>query len=244
MRKIIKKYVPDLFVDFIRIRQRSKHIVNKSTKDIFTSYKETKFWKSTESLSGDGSELSVTIDLRKGLKRIIEQFEIKTILDIPCGDFNWMKAVDLEKIQYMGGDIVTSLIDNNSENYASQNIIFKELDLTFDELPNVDLIFCRDCLVHLSYKQICKAIKNIKRSNSTYLLATSFVKATKNKDILTGEWRKLNLEIAPFNFGKAIATIDEKYTEKGDRYADKSMCLWRIEDIKLPLKLQIYSWFI
>lgn len=244
MKKLVTRISPDLLIDFIKTKRKAKTRKKQAIKDVFTAYKETKFWKSTESLSGDGSELSVTIDLRKGLKRIIEQFEIKTILDIPCGDFNWMKAVALEKVQYIGGDIVTSLIDNNSENYASQNIKFKELDLTIDELPNVDLIFCRDCLVHLSYKQICKAIKNIKRSNSTYLLATSFVNATKNKDILTGEWRKLNLEIAPFNLGKPIAIIDEKYTQKGERYADKSMCLWQIEDIKLPLKLQIYSWFI
>lgn len=244
MRKLIKRFAPGLLVDFVNIKRKSKTRKSQPIKDIFTEYKENKFWNSKESVSGDGSELAVTTALREGLEALIKKFEISTLLDVPCGDFNWMQAVNLENVEYTGGDIVTSLILDNKMKFTSEFISFTELDLTSDSLPKVDLIFCRDCLVHLSYKQIYHALKNIKRSKSKYLLTTSFVNAKKNKDILTGEWRKLNLEISPFNLGNPIAIIDEKYTEKGSKYADKSMCLWRIADIKLPLKLKVYSWFI
>ena len=111
-------------------------------------------------------------------------------------------------------------------------------------MPKVDLIFCRDCLVHLSYKQIYKALVNIKRSKSKYLLVTTFAKTPKNKDILTGEWRKLDFRLSTFNLQDPFAIIDEKYTAKGDKYADKSMGLWRIEDIKIPFQLKLYALFV
>lgn len=243
MKQTIKKFTPDLILDFIKIKKRYRQQKKQSAKDIFTTYKETKFWKSTESLSGDGSELAVTLELRKGLDALIKSFSITSILDIPCGDFNWMKEVDLQHVNYIGGDIVASLVVSNTEQYASKHITFKELDIITNSLPKVDLIICRDCLVHLSYKDIYKALQNIKKSESDYLLLTSFVNSETNKDILTGEWRKLNFEKYPFNFGKPQLIIDEKYTEKDLKYVDKSMCLWRVEDIKLPLKLKIYSWF-
>jgi SAM-dependent methyltransferase len=244
MRKLIKRFVPDLLVDFVNAKRRAKLFKNQPIKEVFTSYKETRFWNSSESLSGDGSELSVTIALRKELEQVLEQFKVKTMLDIPCGDFNWMQAVDLNNVQYIGADIVASLILDNSKKYATERVSFVELDLTSSSIPKVDLIFCRDCLVHLSYKDIYRALSNIKRSGSKYLLTTSFIETFKNKDIVTGEWRKLNLESSPFNLGTPLEVIDEKYTLKGERYTDKSMCLWRIEDIKLPLKLKVYSWFI
>jgi SAM-dependent methyltransferase len=211
---------------------------------VFINIKETHYWNSVESVSGDGSELSVTIDLRKGLEEIIRENKIKSMLDIPCGDFNWMKEVNLKGLDYIGADIVPSLVLKNKEQFSSNKISFKELDLITSKLPQVDLIFCRDCLVHLSYKDIYKALKNIKSSKSKYVLLTSFVKTDKNKDISTGEWRKLNLGMSPFFLGKPLNVIDEKYYEKEMKYADKSMCLWRVKDIKLPSILRLYSWII
>lgn len=242
MKEILKKHTPDLLIDFIRVKRKSNN-KRQSAKEVFTNIKDSNHWSSVESVSGDGSELNVTIDLRKGLEEIIKEKKIKSILDIPCGDFNWMKEVDLQSVSYIGGDIVSSLILKNKEQFSANKITFKELDLITDKLPQVDLIFCRDCLVHLSYKDVYKALKNIKSSKSKYVLLTSFIKTDKNKDILTGEWRKLNLEVSPFFLGKPLDIIDEKYYEKEMKYADKSMCLWQIKDIKLPLRLKIYSWF-
>jgi hypothetical protein len=243
MKHIIKLITPELVLDFFRAKRRAKNKAIQSAKEIFTAYKDTNFWKSSESVSGDGSELSVTKFLRIGLEQLIASLEIKTILDIPCGDFNWMKAVNLDGVNYLGGDIVGSLIESNEGSNARANVSFKELDLLSDSLPAVDLIFCRDCLVHLSYNDIYKALLNIKRSKSKYLLATSFVNAKINKDILTGEWRKLNLELQPFKLGKPLKTIDENYTTKGEKYSDKMMCLWSIEDIKIPFRLKLYAMF-
>ena len=76
------------------------------------------------------------------------------------------------------------------------------------------------------------ALKNFKKSKSTYLLTTSFIKHTANTDIVTGEWQPLNLQLAPFHFPMPIKVINEHCTEEGNKYQDKSLCLWKLEDIK------------
>ena len=45
--------------------------------------------------------------------------EIKRLFDAPCGDFNWMKEVHLLDVDYIGGDIVSSLVLNNKEQFCN-----------------------------------------------------------------------------------------------------------------------------
>jgi hypothetical protein len=106
------------------------------------------------------------------------------------------------------------------------------LDLAKDLLPQADIIFCRDCLVHLTYDEIRKVIANFKRSNSTYLLTTTFTDRRNNIDLVVQHiWRPLNLEMPPFNFPKPLKLINEKCTENDNRYNDKSLGLWRLDQI-------------
>jgi hypothetical protein len=90
--------------------------------DKFTEIYNNNGWCSPESRSGNGSELKNTIKLRSELPYLFVKYNIKSILDIPCGDFNWMKEVDLTNIEYKGADIVESLINLN-------NTIEQKLDL-------------------------------------------------------------------------------------------------------------------
>ena len=100
-----------------------------------------------------------------------------------------------------------------------------------DTLPTSDIIFVRDCLVHLSFKNIFEAIENIKKSSSKYLLTTTFTDRDENIDIITGDWRPLNLEIKPFLFPAPEKIIIENCTEGEGKYKDKSMGLWSIKKL-------------
>lgn len=188
-------------------------------------------WGGAESRSGSGSSLEQTKTIREQLPAIVKNLGVRSFLDIPCGDFYWMKQVCLEIDEYIGADIVEQLIDHNRALYTSKNRRFTVVDIMKDQLPTVDLIFSRDCLVHFSFRDICRTIRNIKRSNSKYLLATTFTAQDQNTDIATGEWRPLNLQLPPFNFPEPIVVINENCTEVDGRYPDKSLGLWQITDI-------------
>ncbi|WP_053991865.1 class I SAM-dependent methyltransferase, partial [Mangrovimonas sp. TPBH4] len=235
IKKIIKKIIPTKLKNRLNDFRISNISNCKPIEETFTNIYKTNYWDSKESLSGGGSEKVHTRFLVKELEIVLKQFQIKSMLDIPCGDFNWMQVLDFKRINYTGADIVSDLIELNRINYSEENKKFINLDLTKDKLPKVDLIFCRDCLVHLSNHNIYKALINIKQSNSKYLLTTSFLNLDKNKNIVTGGWRKLNFQKPPFNFSKPMYFIDEKCMEKGGLYLDKSMCLWEVNKIKIPL---------
>ena len=188
-------------------------------KDIFVKYYEINKWGNKESVSGSGSTLLATQYLIPDLELLLKKYNIKSMLDIPCGDFNWMSKVNLSNIHYHGADIVDNLISENQEKYPDHK--FSILDITTDDLPKVDLIFCRDCLFHLPNEMIELAINNIKISGSKYLLTTSFPETNVNKNIKVGQWRPINLEISPFFLNK-IDIICEK------NYKDKSMILVKV----------------
>jgi SAM-dependent methyltransferase len=200
-------------------------------KEIFTDIFLNNSWNSKESLSGHGSTFEQTRILRGDLALLFEKYQIKSILDIPCGDFNWMKEVDLTSIIYTGADIVKPLIRQNNKLYKSHEKTFKVLDIVNDRLPMFDLVFVRDCFVHLSYYDISIAIKNIKQSKCKYLLTTTFTDRVSNHDTKDGGWRPLNLQLAPFNLPTPIEIINENCTEEGGEYSDKSMALYIISDL-------------
>jgi hypothetical protein len=102
------------------------------------------------------------------------------------------------------------------------------MDLTAGPLPDADLLFCRDCMVHLSNDDVLKALGTIRRSGIRYLLATTFTECDTNEDIVTGDWRIINLEKAPFNLPPPLTIVNEHCTEGGGTYADKSLGLWRV----------------
>lgn len=213
------------------IKQRFK----KNSKKIFTTIYRKNLWGGKESISGPGSDFSQVNEIIKELPNIIKEYEIKSFLDIPCGDFNWMKFVNMKSVNYIGGDIVPEIINSNNKLYKKENQTFRIIDIINDNLPKVDLIFCRDCFVHFPLNLISNALEKIKNSKSTYLMTTIFTDTENNKDIALGEWRPLNLIYAPFNFPKPIKIINEKCTENNNTYTDKSLALWRIQDLILKV---------
>ncbi len=233
----IKKAISDLVPGFIMQRyvKFKKNMKWKGLKheDVFNKIYEGNGWGGHESVSGRGSDDDQTAVIVTQLPAILKQFEIKSVLDIPCGDFMWMQRVDLNGIDYTGGDIVKALIEKNTSMYQKQDRNFKHLDLCESELPRVDAVFCRDCLVHLSFDLIFKALSNISKSGSKYLITTTFTDHLKNEDIVTGNWRTLNFEQAPFNFGKPVFMLNEKCTEGNGAYADKCIAVWEVAALPL-----------
>jgi hypothetical protein len=186
---------------------------------------ETNLWGDDHSRSGVGSTLPETETLRREIPALLQDLGARSLLDIPCGDFGWLSLTELG-VDYTGADIVEALVARNTARYGSANRRFVRLDLTADPLPASDVVLCRDCLVHLSYSNIQRALANGKRSGAKYFLTTSFPEVTGNGDIEDGDWRPLNFQLAPFGLPAPARTIVENCIEAGGAYRDKSLCLW------------------
>lgn len=206
--------------------------LNLSLQERFELIYNENFWESEESRSGIGSEIENTKEVLKALEHFIKEFKTKSIIDIPCGDYNWMSSMDMRNLKYQGHDIVKQLITDNKKKFKNSNISFFHSDITNSKLGKADLMLVRDCLVHFSFEDIKKSIFRIKQSRSKYLMTTSFVNVDKNMDIYSADWRPINLEKDPFNFPKPLMTYNEKCNEMDGIYTDKSLCIWEIN--KLP----------
>ncbi len=192
--------------------------------DIFAGIYRNNGWSGRQSRSGTGSDLEETEIISKELPKTLELYDVKSMLDIPCGDFHWMRQVELPKdFKYIGADIVPDIINDIKYNHKQdKRLDFKVLNIIEDELPQVDLIFVRDCLGHLSNANVEKAVANIKRAKPKYLMATHWSKLIINSDIEDGSWRPINMNEFLGDDFEMIAIIKEDYP-------DKSMGLWRLK---------------
>ncbi len=203
-----------------------------SSKRWFTGIYERNGFRGTVSRSGSGSNLIQTETIRREIPKLIRELGVRVLLDCPCGDFFWMKEVDLDIERYIGVDIVEEIIAANIVLFKNEKREFLVADLIKSPLPKADLILCRDCLVHLTFAQAVDAILNFKRSNAEFLLATTFTGRDKNCDLRGREvWRPLNLQARPFGFPMPIRLINENCSEGSGQFGDKCLGLWRLRDV-------------
>jgi hypothetical protein len=219
----------ELVKRYLRKKKELQFFRDSSNEEIFTHIYQHNKWGHGDTRSGKGSSLDRTVRLREQLPDLISQLNITSLLDIPCGDFYWMKQIELPLQQYIGADIVASLAEENTNRYGSDNKKFLQLDLMHDELPAADAILCRECLVHLSFEDIAQAIKNIRRSDATYLLTTHFPELGSNTNIVTGKHRPLNMQLSPFFWPAPIAEIVEDNVST--RRGKKCLSVWRVSDL-------------
>jgi hypothetical protein len=198
--------------------------------DAFRRAYETNFWRGP-SRSGPGASVDQTARIAEALPALMSRMGVRQILDLPCGDFSWMARVKLPRVSYVGADLLPEVIAANVERYSAPGRRFIELDLTSSPLPPADLLLCRDCLVHLSFSDAGEALRNIGRSEITYLLTTTFPDEPVNIDIVTGDWRPLDLTKPPFDLPSPLELVTEGCSEHGGAFPDKSLALWRVADI-------------
>ena len=177
--------------------------------DFFKRNHTERNWATSETVSGVGSEIRFTRDLHTNLVALIKGLEIASVLDLPCGDLNYMKGIlselkaDGVAIQYTGADIASNLIAENKKAYPE--LAFKTLNVVTAALPPADLVIVRDCLVHLPTDLVIEAL---------------------------GGWRTLDLCSAPFNLPPPLEYISENCEEYGGVFIDKSLGIWSPDQIR------------
>lgn len=171
----------------------------KNRAKVFESIFDQNKWENAESISGFGSTLYNTTIIRKELPKVVKKFDVKSILDAPCGDFNWMQYTKLpEGVEYIGCDIVPALVASLNERYSNNGRRFEFLDIVEGPIPKADLWLCRDALFHLSFRDGISCLENAAKSDIKYFFATSHDYVDVNVDIETGAFRFIDLCKPPY----------------------------------------------
>jgi SAM-dependent methyltransferase len=189
----------------------------------------------TESKSGPGSSLSYTTNIRQEIVSLLNNANIEIFLDAPCGDFNWMKAVDLSTtVKYIGGDISPSLISDVREKYADDQRSFRVFNITSDVFPKADVWFCRHCFFHLPYEDILSALSLFAASEIPLLFATTDINVngldnTNDITILArGGFRFLDLFAPPFELPRDVLFWAADCVYPDPR---REMCVWTRQQV-------------
>jgi hypothetical protein len=180
-----------------------------------------------ESRSGDGSTLAATATLRESLPDTLRSLGVRTLLDVPCGDWNWMRHVALPVEHYVGGDLVSSVVRANQARYGDGSHRFRVIDLCTDRLPTADLLLCRDALIHFSNADVWRALGNVAAADIGWFATTTF-DTGRNDDIPTGlPWRPLDLRAAPFLLPEPHVAVPD--TADGPQ---KWLAVWSVAELR------------
>jgi hypothetical protein len=198
----------------------------------FARIHDTNLWGAKASASGLGSEMDATAVLRAELPRLLARLGATSLLDAPCGDAGWINQADLG-VRYLGIDIVPDLVERLRARASAGEIRgeYRLADITRDPLPRCNAILCRDALVHLSFANIGRAVANFRASGATWLIATTFPEWQVNGDCEDGDWRALNFERGPFNWGAPVELLNENCIEAGGGWRDKSLGVWALSTV-------------
>jgi SAM-dependent methyltransferase len=208
--------------------QNVDHLFRASLSERFSAIYENRVWlngRTVGSLSGSGSELENTEGVRRGLAELLRSLDTRCLLDVGCGDFTWMKEVSFP-FRYVGIDIVPGVIAANNASYSSAQRSFQVGDATCDPLPQADATLCREVLFHLAFVDVWRVVENIQKSGSSYLIATNDNNLKYNADVLSGDFRMLNLHRAPFFFPRPTASIPDSSVSP-----DRSLAVWQVADL-------------
>jgi SAM-dependent methyltransferase len=149
--------------------------------------------------SGEGSLPRHTRGYVAFLQQFLREHQVKSVVDVGCGDWQFSRLIDWTSIDYHGFDLVASVIERNQKQFGSPHIRFTRYAGDFAELPAADLLICKDVLQHLAQLNIERFLPHLKRYPLSLLTNCANPHGeTVNKDIADGEFRYLDLRLPPY----------------------------------------------
>jgi 2-polyprenyl-3-methyl-5-hydroxy-6-metoxy-1,4-benzoquinol methylase len=110
--------------------------------------------------SGPGSAGHAAKQYVEWIRKIISEHNIRSAVDLGCGDFQIGARIAPMLDSYIGLDVVEELLDANRQG-SPTNATFRFLDATLQTIPSADVILIRQVLQHLSNAEIMQVIGNI-----------------------------------------------------------------------------------
>lgn len=185
-------------------------------------------WKGTR--SGMGSSIHITKTFRETLQQILTSYpDIKTIMDIGCGDLTYMSFFLTHckrPVEYSGVDISETIVLANKQKFPQWEFFVHDIVTDIPTTTNAELVIVKEVFLHLTYKEILKSIKNILMIPSVkYILISAHSVSTPNKALRTRKaGRLLNLSLPPFSLPKPLIRVNW--------YKNNEMCLYKKEQLE------------
>jgi len=218
-----RKLLVNKFISkFINPKHINKLVFNSIYKSNYWN-KSKKFNANIQSLSGPGSipNSIQTNHLLKELEKFFRNNDVKKILDAPCGDCAWISKIFNSDLNYTGIDIVDDLVKQNKLKYEKNNIKFYCRDISeIEQFDDYDFVLMRDFFIHLPIETIKKILNNLKNSKCKFFAFNNYEGVKLNKDIATGQHRKINVLEEPFNLNEPHHKILEL---KNYNFPDKDL---------------------
>lgn len=191
-----------------------------------------------ETLSGTGSTLEATVEIRHHLPKLLRRLGIKTLLDAPCGDLHWISRTDLSMLEcYIGLDNDIDVVDRAGARFGDMLSMIKGrvkyglADVLVDgAIEDCDAILCRDFLQHMPNNDVRTALLNIANSGARYALLTHHVSCRQNTSLANrGDFRPINLQLPPWSFPDTVDRIPDQ------RFNERILGAWTTQQIKKAL---------
>jgi SAM-dependent methyltransferase len=193
--------------------------------------------------NGPGASLPLTENLRAELPKLWERHQVRSVLDVACGDWNWMRYVNMSNIRdYYGWDVDPELIKRCQEHYDKLMsplrpfAHFEVRNVATTNFPNVDCILARHILIHFPNDYIVAILDKMKASGAKYLLTSNFPQDTNDfvYDPTGYAWmgymeRPLNLETPPFSLSNKIEAIPEQTGPAGVLTSPHELALFKLD---------------
>ncbi len=186
-------------------------------KNIFTEIYEKNIWGGG---SGGGSSVDATKSFILFLQEFLNQKDIKSVIDFGCGDWNSTHLINWKSINYIGLDVVGSVILDNQKKYKSENINFKEISGKEDVSKfSADLLIVKDVLMHWCNEDIIEFI-NAAIPNYKYIILIDIsVNANSNRPNTSPNFQPLSYKEFPLNqfspkLLKTYCDVEDKSQER------------------------------
>lgn len=173
--------------------------------------------KHSKGTSGVGSTLEFTKLYRVFLQDFLAAHAIRSVVDAGCGTWDFSQSIDWTGIDYLGLDVVASVIESNQRRFGAANVRFAVADIVRDELPPADLLLVKDVLQHLSHADITRFLEQLPRYR--HVLIVNDVRpgslTAELKDISTGGYRPIDPTRPPHSLPgtKVLAWRHGKHTK-------------------------------
>lgn len=155
--------------------------------------------------SGEGSLLAHNLSYIAFLEGFLAEYQIKSVVDLGCGDWQFSEFVNWGDVSYRGYDVVSQIIAANDERFSDDDTKFILYSGEPSELPSADLLIAKDVLQHLSDARVAEVLRHLPRFR--YALVTNSLDPhgeTINRDTPDGGGRYLDITKPPFNIEAEI----------------------------------------